>query len=161
MATSIRCLRRWPWAGSRPNSLLLLVLQDSASITKTSVGSRLFSMATNQSGLAGLISDNTAINGHGSIADTATSAGPTGEGKRRKLHGRVFYESIGSPKFVLAPMVDQSEFVSCRFGGSTLRLLIALLGMASTHSFIHASIPSYSTPSLYTYATCSSLQRNS
>ena len=31
---------------------------------------------------------------------------------RKKLHGRAFYESIGSPKFVLAPMVDQSEFVS-------------------------------------------------
>ncbi|KAE9378914.1 FMN-linked oxidoreductase [Stipitochalara longipes BDJ] len=28
----------------------------------------------------------------------------------KKLHGRAFYESIGSPKFVLAPMVDQSEF---------------------------------------------------
>ncbi|KAI1468251.1 FMN-linked oxidoreductase [Daldinia caldariorum] len=27
-----------------------------------------------------------------------------------KLHGRAFYESMGSPKFVLAPMVDQSEF---------------------------------------------------
>ncbi|KAF1914725.1 hypothetical protein BDU57DRAFT_302789 [Ampelomyces quisqualis] len=31
-------------------------------------------------------------------------------GKRTKLHGRAFYESIGSPKFVLAPMVEQSEF---------------------------------------------------
>lgn len=30
----------------------------------------------------------------------------------KKLHGRAFYESIGSPTFVLAPMVDQSEFVS-------------------------------------------------
>lgn len=30
---------------------------------------------------------------------------------RQKLHGRAFYESIGSPKYVLAPMVDQSEFV--------------------------------------------------
>ncbi|KAJ5038445.1 uncharacterized protein L3040_007305 [Drepanopeziza brunnea f. sp. 'multigermtubi'] len=30
--------------------------------------------------------------------------------KTKKLHGRAFYESIGSPKFVLAPMVDQSEF---------------------------------------------------
>ena len=28
-----------------------------------------------------------------------------------KLHGRAFYESIGSPKLVLAPMVDQSDFV--------------------------------------------------
>lgn len=27
-----------------------------------------------------------------------------------KLHGRAFYESIGSPKYILAPMVDQSEF---------------------------------------------------
>lgn len=30
---------------------------------------------------------------------------------KHKLHGRAFYESIGSPKFVVAPMVDQSEFV--------------------------------------------------
>jgi hypothetical protein len=31
-----------------------------------------------------------------------------------KLTGRAFYESIGSPKIVLAPMVDRSEFVgSC------------------------------------------------
>ncbi|KAJ9628770.1 tRNA dihydrouridine synthase [Taxawa tesnikishii (nom. ined.)] len=28
----------------------------------------------------------------------------------RKLHGRAFYESIGSPKMILAPMVDQSEY---------------------------------------------------
>lgn len=28
----------------------------------------------------------------------------------RKPHGRAFYESLGSPKYVLAPMVDQSEF---------------------------------------------------
>ncbi|KAI5465563.1 dihydrouridine synthase-domain-containing protein [Mariannaea sp. PMI_226] len=27
-----------------------------------------------------------------------------------KLHGRAFYESIGKPKYVVAPMVDQSEF---------------------------------------------------
>ncbi|KPM37773.1 hypothetical protein AK830_g8806 [Neonectria ditissima] len=27
-----------------------------------------------------------------------------------KLQGRAFYESIGSPKFIVAPMVDQSEF---------------------------------------------------
>lgn len=28
----------------------------------------------------------------------------------QKLHGRAFYESIGSPKYVVAPMVEQSEF---------------------------------------------------
>lgn len=31
--------------------------------------------------------------------------------KKAKLHGRAFYESIGSPKLILAPMVEQSEFV--------------------------------------------------
>lgn len=31
---------------------------------------------------------------------------------KRKLIGREFYESLGSPKKVLAPMVDRSEFVS-------------------------------------------------
>jgi len=35
-----------------------------------------------------------------------------GRKKRKKLTGRAFYESIGSPKYILAPMVDQSEFVS-------------------------------------------------
>lgn len=29
-----------------------------------------------------------------------------------KLQGRQFYESIGSPKYIVAPMVDRSEFVS-------------------------------------------------
>jgi tRNA-dihydrouridine synthase 1 len=43
------------------------------------------------------------VNGNG--IKSATSIAP------KKLHGRAFYESIGSPKFVLAPMVDQSEFV--------------------------------------------------
>jgi len=32
-----------------------------------------------------------------------------------KLTGRAFYESIGSPKMVLAPMVDRSEFVGSHF----------------------------------------------
>jgi hypothetical protein len=30
----------------------------------------------------------------------------------RKLFGREFYQSIGSPKYIMAPMVDRSEFVS-------------------------------------------------
>lgn len=36
----------------------------------------------------------------------------TPEKRGKKLLGREFYKSIGSPKMVLAPMVDRSEFVS-------------------------------------------------
>lgn len=38
-----------------------------------------------------------------------------------KLHGRAFYESIGSPKMILAPMVDRSEFVSVRTASQAKR----------------------------------------
>lgn len=41
-----------------------------------------------------------------------------------KLHGRAFYESIGSPRSIVAPMVDQSEFVSL---DSTLCSFVAAL----------------------------------
>lgn len=34
-----------------------------------------------------------------------------GKPKHEKLGGYDFYRSIGSPKFVVAPMVDQSELV--------------------------------------------------
>lgn len=36
------------------------------------------------------------------------------------IRGRAFYESIGSPKFIVAPMVDQSEFVGWRLATSFL-----------------------------------------
>ena len=45
-----------------------------------------------------------------SMAEPTHSSPPA---KRRKLSGRPFYESLGSPKMILAPMVDQSEFVRC------------------------------------------------
>ncbi|KAL6706028.1 tRNA dihydrouridine synthase [Coniothyrium glycines] len=44
------------------------------------------------------------------------------DGTRRKLHGRAFYESIGSPKLILAPMVEQSEFAWRRLSRSFLPL---------------------------------------
>ncbi|CAK7218692.1 tRNA dihydrouridine synthase [Sporothrix bragantina] len=49
-----------------------------------------------------------------SAETTPTTATPAAvdisNGRPKKLHGRAFYESIGSPKHVVAPMVDQSEF---------------------------------------------------
>lgn len=42
------------------------------------------------------------------MAESTQSSPPA---KRRKITGRPFYESLGSPKMILAPMVDQSEFV--------------------------------------------------
>lgn len=43
---------------------------------------------------------------------TAASVPILGSGTGKKLHGYEFYESIGRPRYVIAPMVDQSELVS-------------------------------------------------
>ena len=45
-------------------------------------------------------------------AAVAAAAAAADGVKKPKLHGRAFYESLGSPKYIVAPMVDQSEFVS-------------------------------------------------
>ncbi|KAG6007157.1 hypothetical protein E4U21_006259 [Claviceps maximensis] len=52
----------------------------------------------------------TEIERHGPLAGFVETAAATQTATSTKLHGRAFYESIGSPKYVLAPMVDQSEF---------------------------------------------------
>ena len=46
-----------------------------------------------------------------SAPDASVLLATTPASGQRRLFGRAFYESIGSPKMVLAPMVDQSEFV--------------------------------------------------
>lgn len=46
-------------------------------------------------------------------SDTAPqNGGENTSAASAKLKGRQFYESIGSPKYIVAPMVDRSEFVS-------------------------------------------------
>lgn len=58
------------------------------------------------------VRSSTTGNGNGNAATSiAGTDGSTG-GIGAKLHGYAFYESIGRPKFVIAPMVDQSELVS-------------------------------------------------
>jgi tRNA-dihydrouridine synthase 1 len=47
------------------------------------------------------------------VANTASQNGSENtSATSTKLKGRQFYESIGSPKYIVAPMVDRSEFVS-------------------------------------------------
>jgi hypothetical protein len=57
--------------------------------------------------------------------------------KPKTLHGRAFYESLGSPRFVLAPMVDQSEFVILASPSKDTLLIMLTTGMASPHPLIH------------------------
>ena len=59
--------------------------------------------------------------GHDLTPTFQTSEFPS---KRRKLTGRAFYESLGSPKMVLAPMVDKSEFVCFARGIVFSKILI-------------------------------------
>jgi hypothetical protein len=48
------------------------------------------------------------------VSKTNRSMATASLSKPAKLHGRAFYESIGSPMMIVAPMVDRSEFVSTR-----------------------------------------------
>ena len=65
-----------------------------------------------------------------------TSAG-TGLSPPAKLKGRAFYESIGSPKYIIAPMVDRSEFVRPSSLHPTLQLLLTPSpGLETAHSIV-------------------------
>ncbi|PHH83040.1 hypothetical protein CDD82_3842 [Ophiocordyceps australis] len=58
----------------------------------------------------------------------------------KKLHGRAFYESIGSPKFIVAPMVDQSEFAWRKLARSLMpasQQLLAYSPMFHARLFAH------------------------
>ena len=58
----------------------------------------------------------------------------------KKLLGRQFYESMGSPKYIVAPMVDRSEFVGS-VSPVFLRLqtnLVSSPGLAHAHSILYA-----------------------
>ncbi|KAJ5901615.1 tRNA-dihydrouridine(16/17) synthase, partial [Penicillium taxi] len=44
------------------------------------------------------------------VTEVAQNGEASAPAPREKLSGRQFYESIGSPKYIVAPMVDRSEF---------------------------------------------------
>jgi hypothetical protein len=54
----------------------------------------------------------------------------------QKLHGRAFYESIGSPKMIVAPMVDRSEFVGTCASFMPQHPLTMTAGLANAHTVV-------------------------
>ena len=54
----------------------------------------------------------------------------------QKLHGRAFYESIGSPKMIVAPMVDRSEFVGTCTSLLPQQPLTITAGLADAHAIV-------------------------
>jgi hypothetical protein len=71
------------------------------------------------------------VSGRSRKMATATTSKPN------KLHGRAFYESIGSPKMVVAPMVDRSEFVSTRILTSRTQYLTNTTGLEGAYQIIY------------------------
>lgn len=63
---------------------------------------------------------------------------PTAGDEGRKLTGRAFYDSIGSPRVIIAPMVDQSEFVSF-FVSRTCMALTHNPGVALAYTLVHVT----------------------
>ena len=70
------------------------------------------------------------------MAQTTVSKPACGSSNSNKLFGRVFYESIGSPKMIIAPMVDRSEFVGSHPRSQTRCGLIRVLGLAHAHPLL-------------------------
>ena len=111
------------------------------------------------------ISQFTSANAPANMSATTTPSPilPPPPPKRSKLTGRAFYESLGSPKYVLAPMVDQSEFV-CSYLTSTISLAqsnpLPNQGMASPHPIFPPSIPAKEPSSLHPHAARPPLLRN-
>lgn len=54
---------------------------------------------------------NTTSSASGGKPSPTNAEEPSNPAQKTKLYGRDFYRSLGSPKMVLAPMVDRSEFV--------------------------------------------------
>lgn len=73
--------------------------------------------------------------------------------RSKKLHGREFYESIGSPKFILAPMVDQSEFV-CSPIPPPINIAYNPSGLANAFSLLYDPRLKQISTGIYTYVAC-------
>ena len=76
-----------------------------------------------------------------------------------KLHGRAFYESIGSPTMVVAPMVDRSEFVSPHTSIEKEASLTKWVGMEAPHPFVPGRGKTELASGIYTHAACAHVWR--
>lgn len=102
----------------------------------------------------------TAAQSAASVPLTTQDAASPLPNEQARLRGRAFYESIGSPKFVLAPMVDQSEFVlhsSLRFSGIVTDISP---GVAHAHQIIHGRTFRQEPPCVHSHVPCPNVWRN-
>ena len=94
---------------------------------------------------------------------SALSSAPA-PAQRKKLTGRAFYESLGSPKMILAPMVDQSEFVRGFYFYSQCHvsrtLLTSQAGMATSYEIIYEPRIFPRAVGLYAHVSCAAFQGN-
>jgi hypothetical protein len=109
---------------------VILILEKRIAYHKKPAAPTSMSIAARRSLIPRLWGTLTKMSDNPSKATSGDKMWPTLE----KLTGRAFYESIGSPKMVIAPMVDRSEFVgSCSLISGRI-IVTCSAGVEEAHS---------------------------